>query len=267
VPIPRSAARKALPLLIRLLKSLLRAIYGAYCWLAFLAVGLGALLVTIFVPGVERRRAIAGAFARVILRAWGVRLQVTGADMPPDSCIVVANHASYLDGVVLVGALPTRFGFVIKKEMDRIPLANLLLRRIGSEFVDRFNRHKGAMDARRVLRRATSGQSLVFFPEGTFSKQRGLLRFHTGAFATAVRASCAVVPVVIRGAREVLPWHRVIPTPGPIQVEILPALKPSATARDAAIALREEARRRILDALGEPDLSSLPPVEPTVDLV
>ena len=113
----------------------------------------------------------------------------------------MANHASYLDGLVLTAALPPRFAFVIKKEMDRVPLASLLLRRIGSEFVDRHNRHKGAMDARRVLRRASQGQSLVFFPEGTFSTQPGLLRFHTGAFATAVRANCSVAPVVIRGAR------------------------------------------------------------------
>ena len=83
--------------------------------------------------------------------------------------MVVANHASYLDGVVMAAALPPRFGFVIKREMNDVPVAGLLLRRIGSEFVDRFNRHKGGTDARRVLRTAASGHSLVFFPEGTFT--------------------------------------------------------------------------------------------------
>jgi 1-acyl-sn-glycerol-3-phosphate acyltransferase len=253
--------------LYRLLKTLFRVIYGAYCWLSFLGISLLALIAMCFVPGVERRRRIAGATSRLLMRIWGIRLTVGGAPLPEQSCIVVANHASYLDGVVLVAALPTRFGFVIKKEMDRIPLANLLLRLIGSEFVDRFNRHRGGMDARRVLRRAASGQSIVFFPEGTFSKERGLLRFHTGAFATALRANCPVVPVVIRGAREVLPSHRLVPTPGPITVEIQPALEPAVTGREGAVALREEARRRILERLGEPDLApGMPPQEPTVDL-
>jgi 1-acyl-sn-glycerol-3-phosphate acyltransferase len=254
--------------LYRLVKPPLRVIYGAYCWLTFLAVSLLALIAMMFVPGVERRRWIAGATARFLMRLWGIRLAVGGAPLPAESCIVVANHASYLDGVVLVAALPTRFGFVIKKEMDRIPLANRLLRLIGSEFVDRFNRHRGGMDARRVLRRAASGQSIVFFPEGTFSRERGLMRFHTGAFVTALRANCPVVPVVIRGAREVLPSHRLVPTPGPINVEIQPALAPGVSGREGAVALREEARRRILERLGEPDLAAgLQPPEPTVDLV
>ena len=71
---------------------------------------------------------------------------------------MVSNHASYLDGVVFTAALPPRFGFVIKREMKPVPLAGLLLRRLGSEFVERFDRHQGAADARRVLRNATSGQ-------------------------------------------------------------------------------------------------------------
>jgi 1-acyl-sn-glycerol-3-phosphate acyltransferase len=130
-----------------------------------------------------------------------------------------------------------------------------LLRRIGSAFVDRTNRHKGAVDTRRVLRRANEGQSLVFFPEGTFSKRPGLLRFHTGAFATAVRAGCTVAPVIIRGTRQILPSHRVAPRPGLISVELLGILQPPPGHTDAAAHLRDESRRMLLAQLGEPDLS------------
>ena len=89
--------------------------------------------------------------------------------------------------------------------MARVPLAGFLLRRIGSEFVDRVNRHKGASDARRLLRSANRGQSLVFFPEGTFHAQPGLLKFHSGAFTIAARSQLTVVPCVIRGTRQRLP--------------------------------------------------------------
>ena len=140
--------------------------------------------------------------------------------------MVVANHASYLDGVVLKAALPARFSFVIKKEVSRVPLAGLMLRRIGSEFVDRFNRHAGGMDARRLFKAADAGQALAFFPEGTFLAQPGLGKFHTGAFAIAARAELPIVPIAIRGTRHVLPSGRFLPRPGRIHIQVLPALGP-----------------------------------------
>lgn len=234
----------------------LRVLFGTYCWTTFLVFGLLALALMLVVPGLERRRRIARKTGRISFAFMGIRLRTEGLErLPPERCIVVANHASYLDGVVLMATLPPRFSFVIKKEMDRVPLASLLLRRIGSAFVDRQDRHKGAMDARRVLRRASEGQSLVFFPEGTFSRQPGLLRFHTGAFATAVRAGCTVVPVIIRGTRQILPSHRVAPTPGAITVEMLAVLQPVAGDLEAAAHLRDEARNLLLKHLGEPDLA------------
>jgi len=136
----------------------------------------------------------------------GLRLTVKSAEkVPPGQCVIVANHASYLDGVVFTAVLPPRFGFIIKREMDRVPLAGLLLRRLGSLFVERANRQRGANDARRVLRTALNGSSLVFFPEGTFSPAPGLLKFHVGAFTTAVRVGCPIIPAVIRGTRKVFP--------------------------------------------------------------
>ena len=59
--------------------------------------------------------------------------------------VPVAPGASFIG----VTALPPEFAFVIKKEMVRVPLAGLLLRRLGSQFVERFDRHKGGVDARR----------------------------------------------------------------------------------------------------------------------
>ena len=146
--------------------------------------------------------------------------------LPAGPCVVVANHASYLDGVVLKAALPARFSFVIKKEVTRVPIAGLLLRRIGSEFVDRFNRHAGGMDARRLIKAADAGQALAFFPEGTFLAQPGLGKFHTGAFAIAARAELPIVPIAIRGTRRILPSGRFLPRPGRIEIQVLPPLGP-----------------------------------------
>ena len=94
---------------------------------------------------------------------------------------------------------------MIKKEMVRVPLAGLLLRRLGSQFVERFDRHKGGVDARRVLKLAATGQSLVFFPEGTFTEVAQIGKFLGGAFATAARSDMPVVAMAIHGTRAVLP--------------------------------------------------------------
>ena len=233
---------------------------------AFLVLGLAALIAAMILPGVYRRRAAARGLARAFLRVAGMPLTVRGMErLAPGQCIVVANHASYLDGLVFTAALPARFSFVIKREMSAVPLAGLFLRRIGSEFVERFDRNRGAADARRVLRNAANGHSLVFFPEGTFTRTPGLLKFHTGAFVTAARAGCPVIPAVVRGTRAALSPSGALPRPGRIEIEILPAIHAQPGEGEAASgALRDGARQAILLALGEPDLtcsgdSALPP--------
>jgi 1-acyl-sn-glycerol-3-phosphate acyltransferase len=236
----------------------LRLAYGIYAALLFLLVTLVSLVGVLLLPTLRARRGTARIAARTFFLLAGMPLKLRGLEnLPAGQCVVVANHASYLDGVVMAAALPPRFGFVIKREMNEVPLAGLLLRRIGSEFVERFNRHKGGTDARRVLRTAASGHSLVFFPEGTFKPEVGLGKFHTGAFAIAARAACPVVPAVILGTRRNMPATRVLPRPGPLEVRygaaILAAAKTD-THDDPALALRDQARAAILTELGEPDL-------------
>lgn len=236
----------------------LRGLYTVYACVAFLPIAGFVLLGVLLMPTLRLRRGAARLAARSWLALTGMRLAVRHPEqLPAGQCVVVANHASYLDGLVMTAALPPRFGFVIKREMSAVPLANLLLERIGSEFVERFDRHKGASDARRVLRNATNGHSLVFFPEGTFAKRPGVLKFHSGAFVTASRAGCPVVPCVLRGTRDALPAPSLLLAPGRIFVEFLPPLAAPADGDEStAAALRDHARDAILQALGEPDLQS-----------
>ncbi len=250
------------------LKTLFLTIYGSYCWVLFVVLSLCAVVFTLPVPSLHGRRHITRAIARCFLALAGFRLKVNGLkDLPNEACVVVANHASYLDGLVFHALLPVRFAFIIKKEMVTVPLAGFLLRRLGSEFVDRFNRHRAASDVRRVLRRAASGEALVCFPEGTFSSTPGIHKFHAGAFVAAARAGLPIVPMTIRGTREILPDGRLLPWPGSIQVDLLCCLA-AAEADDpqAPIRLRQQSKQLIMSSLGEPDLDTLPtkraPVEP-----
>jgi 1-acyl-sn-glycerol-3-phosphate acyltransferase len=244
----------------RLVIAPVRFAYGIYAVAMFLALALCALLATLFLPRVQYRRAAARAAARAFLWVAGMPLTVKSLErLPQGQCVVVSNHVSYIDGVVFTAALPARFGFVIKREMSSVPLVGLFLRRLGSEFVERFNRHRGASDARRVLRNAVNGKSLVFFPEGTFTRTPGLLKFHSGAFITAARVGCPVVPATVKGTRVTLSPKGGLPRPGRIVVEILPPVTVAADQSEAvALDLRDRAREAILRELGEPDLVEHP---------
>jgi 1-acyl-sn-glycerol-3-phosphate acyltransferase len=226
-------------------RALLKLPYVAYCLVSFTVLGLTVLAINLFLPGLRQRRVVAGTVARAFLRISGIPFKVEGLErLPKVPCVVVANHASYIDAIAIVAALPPDFAFVIKKEMVRVPLAGLLLRRLGSQFVERFNRHKGATDARRVLKLAATGQSLMFFPEGTFDGTRQVGKFLNGAFTIADRAQMPVVAVAIHGTRKVLPPGGVSIYRLPIRVEILAAL--------SADEARLKSRDLIANAVGEP---------------
>ena len=250
-PLPIEATPRA----TGLVASVLYFFYGIYAWVAFFLSVVTAILVALLVPGLDRRRRWVTAIARAFFAFAGIGATVRGVDrLPPGHCIVVANHASYLDGVILQAFLPPRFSYVIKGEMRSVPVAHFLLRRLGSRFVERFVASGSARDARSLLKAAAAGESLAFFPEGTFVAQVGLGRFRNGAFAAAIKNELPVVPVVIRGSRQILPAQRFLPRPGRLEIDVLAAIGPDEAAYADAAKLAEASRQRILEVLDEPDL-------------
>ena len=233
-----------------------QALWGMFAWLSFGVMVLLSLLVVLLVPSAEKRQRFVTWAARMAFVLPRVSVTVTGPDnLPAGNCVVVANHASYIDGPLLKGFLPWRFSFVIKGEMRDFAPAHFLLRRSGSKFVERTEARGSARDARQIVKAALAGESLGFFPEGTFQKEPGILRFRPGAFVAATRGGMPVVPIAIRGSRFVLPAGRLLPRRGPLQIDILPAIAPGDPACESGRELAEVARKRILDVVGEPDLA------------
>jgi 1-acyl-sn-glycerol-3-phosphate acyltransferase len=204
-------------------------------------------------PGLERRRRLTKTLAQLVFRLTGSWPSLSGVNnLPPESAVVVANHASYLDGILLTAVLPHHYQFVIKREIGNIPLMGFLLRRIGAELVERFDPHRGARDTRRILQIAENGGSLAFFPEGTFTSEPGLRRFHNGAFTIAVRNNLALVPISIRGTRHMLPAGRILPRPARLSVTIIQQ-QPTQHGHTDVNHIQEQCRRLILEQLNEPD--------------
>lgn len=237
-------------------RSLTGWIYAGYCWIVFVVLGLATWLLVVLAPFASWRRKLAHIGARLLFRLTFTPLRVTGTEHldPEQAHIVVANHASYLDGFIVTAALDISIHFIVKGELARILPARLLLQRFGVEFVDRFNSNKAASDVNRITRKSEAGQTIVFFPEGTFTTFPGLQPFRMGAFVTAVRTSVPVTPVAIRGARNIIRGSNWFPRRGRIEVTVLPPITPSGEGWQVALDLRDAARTEIARYCGEPDL-------------
>jgi 1-acyl-sn-glycerol-3-phosphate acyltransferase len=188
-------------------------------------------LATVLAPTPAAAWRIGRVAARALLRLTRITLTVRGVEHLPDRpCVLASNHASYLDGMILVAALPRPYAFVAKRELRDQFVAGRYLARLGAEFVERFDIKRSVEDANRMAALVAAGRSLLVFPEGTFVAGPGLLPFHLGAFLAAASAGVPIVPVRLRGTRDVLPADQWWPRRGAIEVDIGAPLMPAARA-------------------------------------
>ncbi|MFP5304820.1 MAG: 1-acyl-sn-glycerol-3-phosphate acyltransferase, partial [Gammaproteobacteria bacterium] len=256
--IVRLALGAAPALLAQRLRRVPVLLYGAYAWLLFALFAPVAWLLVVSAPRPQAAWRMLHVLSRGLLRSARVGLTVDGlGHIPRDkACVIVVNHASYLDGLMLLAALPCHARFVAKREFLDTPIARLFLRRLGCEFVERFAVHRSVEDARRLDAAVRAGASLIMFPEGTFSAAPALLPFHLGAFVVAARSGVPVIPVAIRGTRAMLRADSWLPRRGAAAVTISAPIEPPAAGGETfatAVALRDRARASILALCGEPD--------------
>jgi 1-acyl-sn-glycerol-3-phosphate acyltransferase len=233
-------------------------LYAAWWWLVIALGFMFAWLAAMVLPKLEWRWAALRAIARTALALVGVKVEVEGLErLPSGNAVAVFNHASYMDAVVLAAVLPGEPAFVAKKELSESFFSGTLLRRLGIQFVERFDAAASLADAQAVTDLARRGRLFVFFPEGTFTRRAGLLGFYLGAFKVAAETGLPVVPGVLRGTRTMLRGEQWFPRRTPIRVEIAAPIAPTGTDFSAMLGLRDAARAAMLARVGEPDLGGL----------
>lgn len=232
--------------------------YGAWWW-TVLATCVGAGTVTVIVlPYRKWRWATVRTLAKFALAAMGIPLTVKNAmRLPAGRAVLIFNHASYFDALVVAAVVPGEPAFLVKKELSSELFAGPLLRRLGVLFIDRYDLAEGIADTAAATVLAREGRLLVVFPEGTFTRQAGLLEFFTGAFKIASEARVPVYPGVLRGTRSILRSDQWFPRWGRVAVEILEPLVSHGTDFESILGLRDQARQVILSRCGEPDLPQL----------
>lgn len=182
-----------------------------------------------------------------MLALAGCRLHVDGlAHLPAiGAAVLAANHSSYADSVALLAALPIDFRFVAKRELNSMPLVSTVIRKVGHLTVERSDLAQSVADAERATDALRAGTALLFFPEGTFVRPPGLLPFKLGAFKAAAEVACPVIPIAVRGTREILPAGACLPRPGTITVTVGAPLTPVSADWREIVRLRDLAHADI----------------------
>ena len=226
-------------------QSIASLLFAGYAWAIFLVLAPLVWASTMPMRRPAQAWSLGRAGARALFSLTGMRPHVQGLEhFPAGPCVVVSNHASYLDGLILVAVLPRPHAFVAKRELQAQPFVGPYLHRLGCVFVERFAAGRAVEDAQALVDAAARGESLGVFPEGRFVAQPGLQPFHLGAFAAAVQARVPVVPVALHGSREALPAGSWRPRHVRLRVEVCAPLSPAADAPDAftaAVRVRDEA--------------------------
>ena len=165
-------------------------------------------------------------WARSISRAAGVRIVVHGAEhiLSERGAVYASNHVSWFDIFTIASVLP-RYTFVAKAELRRIPIFGWGAEASGVVFLERENR-TSAFDAyRTAAAKVSEALNVVVFPEGTRGDSYSLRPYKKGPFVLAIAARAPVVPVVMYGAREIMPKGTWRVTSGVVHVHFLPPIE------------------------------------------
>jgi 1-acyl-sn-glycerol-3-phosphate acyltransferase len=133
--------------------------------------------------GLARRKTFPHRYDRFLCGLFGINVTLIGTPVTGRGVLLVANHTSYLDILVLGGA--TRASFVAKSEVNSWPFFGLMARLHESVFVERARRSKVAESRDQLRERLLAGDALVLFPEGTSNDGNHVLPFKSALMGAA----------------------------------------------------------------------------------
>ncbi len=217
---------------------------------------LPAWLYVLLSPSRKSAARVTTAALRAYLKVAGWRVRVEGREHLRENAprMLVANHTSYADIVVLMAALGTDYHFVAKAEVMSMPFFRTFLRKLGHFSFRREDPRARLQQAEQIEDALRRGESVFVFPEGTFTAQSGVRPFHLGAFKAAIAAQREIVPIALDGTRRALRDGTWLPRPGRITITICPPIAPPPSAEDwqQIVRVRDSAREIIARFAHEP---------------
>jgi len=234
------------------MKSLFKAICVA--WLGFWAsIATIILGIPITVAGLFSRTgnlafSISKLWAYTMLAVSFVRTEIKNKDkiLKGKSYIIISNHQSLCDIIVLVTTLGIQYRWFIKKEILKTPIFGYALYASRNIFIDRSNTARAIESINKGIDRLPKDVSIMVFPEGTRSPDGQIHEFKKGGFVTAVRRKIPILPVTVNGSRRVLPKKSLTLKPGKIQVVIGDPIDTSGYTTDTVQKLIDKTRQTII---------------------
>lgn len=214
-----------------------------------------AIVLSVIAPARFAARLTAVPWARLLTLAtpmWVDVVQRHHID-PGQSYVLVSNHQSQFDILVLYGWLGVDFKWVMKEELRRVPCIGFSCDRLGHVFIDRSDHAAAIASLEAAKKKIVDGTSVIFFPEGTRSRNGRLLPFKKGAFRMAIELGLPVLPLTVSGTRDVLPAGTIDLLPGRARLTIHPPVATAGLSKDDT----EELAARVRDIIA----AELPPSE------
>lgn len=192
-------------------------------------------------------------WARFILfvMGWFPRITEGKPLKPGKSYVLVANHTSMSDIMLMLWVSSNPFVFVGKKELVKIPVFGFFYKRI-CIMVDRNSVRSRSGVYKRAQRTLESGLSVCIFPEGGVPEESVLLDvFKDGAFKLSIDHQIDILPMVFLDNKKRFPFSLNHGGPGVMRVKIFPPIRPESEANAEVRSLKETTRNCILEALQE----------------
>jgi 1-acyl-sn-glycerol-3-phosphate acyltransferase len=179
---------------------------------AYIFVGVYVVLMTpvsLLCAMATKKNDLIYALARFCIRVaggiCGVRVKISGREkiQAGQAYLFLSNHQGNLDGPVLLHAIPRNWLALVKKEMMRLPILSLVLRKVQFVPIDRQDPVKARASIEGAANLLAAGHSFITFPEGTRSRDDRLGTFKKGAFIMALKAQMPIMPVSILNSSRI----------------------------------------------------------------
>ncbi len=209
---------------------ILRILYQPYKWLVFFPLFfivtclmvLTGIVVVVFFDDYAANRTTGVWWARLAGSITPMRVRVAGREhiVKGQSYVIVSNHQSMYDVLVLYGWLGLDLKWVIKKELRKVPVIGFAAEKGGNVFIDRSDPRGAYQSLEAAKKKIIHGTSIIILPEGTRSRTGELGEFRKGAFWLARELKLPILPVSIANTRAILPPRTLDLFPGTAYVKI-----------------------------------------------
>ena len=233
------------------MKQLLRTLFAGTAAVGITGT-LSPVISALSLVGEESMDPLLNVWARSILAASGVRTQAQGLEnLPPGNFVLAVNHQSHFDALVLFAHIRRHMRFIAKQQLRKIPVFGYALARAGNVFVDRTGSDADRTKLKASVVAVRERVSIVFFAEGTRSKDGQLQPFKKGAAILAIEAGVPLVPAALAGTHEILPSGKIAIQARPAALVIGEAFDTSGLTLDDREKLTEQCHARVAESLAQ----------------